>query len=153
MWEWHALGHIPLRDSYAAIPHTTPPLGLRPRQLDRPRARPASCSPRPQHLDGLRRRLHTGALIWRIGGKRSPQRPGPGPHFHFQHDAGWQPGGLVSVFDNGSSPPEEKQSRGLLLAPTRGPDSVTLVKQFTNPNATLLASSQGDLLRCRAATG
>ena len=23
MWEWHALGHIPLRDSYAPMPHTS----------------------------------------------------------------------------------------------------------------------------------
>jgi hypothetical protein len=52
----------------------------------------------------------------------------------------------VSVFDNGSSPAEEKQSRGLLLDPNTASHTVTLVKQFTNPDATLLASSQGDLL-------
>ena len=71
---------------------------------------------------------------------------GPGTHFYWQHDAHWQPGGLVSVFDNGSDPAEEKQSRGLLLDPNTATHTVTLVKQFTNPNATLLASSQGDLL-------
>jgi hypothetical protein len=43
-------------------------------------------------------------------------------------------------------PAEEKQSRGLLLDPNTAAHTVTLVKQFTNPDATLLASSQGDLL-------
>lgn len=50
----------------------------------------------------------------------------------------------MSVFDNGSNPAEEKQSRGLLLNPNTATRTVTLAKQFTNPNATLLASSQGN---------
>ena len=50
------------------------------------------------------------------------------------------------MFDNGSSPAQEKQSRGLVLDPNPTAGMVTLVKQFTNPHATLLASSQGDLL-------
>jgi hypothetical protein len=90
--------------------------------------------------------MHTGGFLWRIGGKYSSFKRGPGTKFYWQHDAAWQPGGLVSVFDNGSTPPEEKQSRGLLLDPNTTTKTVTLVKQFTNPNTTLLASSQGDLL-------
>ena len=57
-----------------------------------------------------------------------------------------EPGGLISVFDNGSDPPKEKQSRGLLLDPNTSNHTVTLVKQFTNPSKTLLAESQGNLL-------
>jgi outer membrane biosynthesis protein TonB len=53
---------------------------------------------------------------------------------------------LISVFDNGSDPPKEKQSRGLLLDPNTSNHTVTLVKQFTNPTKTLLAESQGNLL-------
>ncbi len=64
-------------------------------------------------------------------------------NFYWQHDAEFQPGGLISVFDNGSDPPKEKQSRGLLLAPTSPPTRSTL-KQFTNPTKTLLAESQGN---------
>jgi hypothetical protein len=90
--------------------------------------------------------MHTGAFIWRIGGKFPGFKRGPGTLFYWQHDARWEAGGLVSVFDNGSSPAEEKQSRGLLLDPNTKTGTVTLVKQFTNPDATLLASSQGDLL-------
>ena len=49
------------------------------------------------------------------------------------------------MFDNGSDPPKEKQSRGLLLDPNIADHTVTLVKQFTNPTKTLLAESQGNL--------
>ena len=61
--------------------------------------------------------LHSGAIRWRLGGSHSSFKLGAGTRFYWQHDAEWQPGGLISVFDNGSDPPKEKQSRGLLLDP------------------------------------
>ena len=145
MWEWHAFGHIPLRDSYAPMPHTT---------VNWDYVHINAIDPGPDGLLLSARNtwtiydvnMHTGAFIWRIGGRYSSFRRGPGTFFYWQHDARWQPGGLVSLFDNGSSPPREKQTRGLLIDPNTSTKEVTLVKQFTNPNETLLASSQGDLL-------
>ena len=146
MWEWHAFGHIPLRDSYAPMPHTS---------LNWDYVHVNSIDPGTNGDVLLSARntwtiydvnIHTGAFIWRIGGKYPSFKRASGTFFYWQHDARWQPGGLVSVFDNGSSPAEEKQSRGLLLDPNTASHTVTLVKQFTNPDATLLASSQGDLL-------
>jgi Arylsulfotransferase (ASST) len=145
MWEWHAMGHIPLRDSYAPVPKTT---------LNWDYVHVNSIDPGPAGLLLSARNtwaiydvnMHTGAFLWRIGGKYSSFKRGPGAVFYWQHDAAWQPGGLVSVFDNGSDPAKEKQSRGLLLDPNTTTKTVTLVKQFTNPSAKLLASSQGDLL-------
>ncbi len=146
MWEWHALGHIPLRDSYAKMPHTS---------VNWDYVHVNSIDPGTDGNVLLSARgtwtiydvsIHTGAFIWRIGGKYPSFKRGLGTFFYWQHDARWQPGGLVSVFDNGSDPAHEKQSRGLLLDPNTAAHTVTLVKQFTNPNATLLASSQGDLL-------
>jgi hypothetical protein len=90
--------------------------------------------------------LHSGAISWRLGGSHSSFRLESGTRFYWQHDAEFQPGGLISVFDNGSDPPKEKQSRGLLLAPNLANHTVTLVKQFVNPSRTLLASSQGNTL-------
>ena len=146
MWEWHALGHIPLRDSYAAMPHTS-------NNWDYVHINSIDPGSSGQLLLSSRStwaifdvNIHTGGFIWRIGGKHPSFKRGPGTHFYWQHDAEWQPGGLVSVFDNGSDPPEEKQSRGLLLDPNTATHTVTLVKQFTNPNKTLLASSQGNTL-------
>jgi Arylsulfotransferase (ASST) len=146
MWEWHALGHIPLRDSYSAMPHTS---------VNWDYVHVNSIDPGTDGNVLLSARgtwtvydvnIHTGAFIWRIGGKYPSFKRAPGTFFYWQHDARWQPGGLVSVFDNGSDPAHEKQSRGLLLDPNTATHTVTLVKQFTNPNAALLASSQGDML-------
>jgi hypothetical protein len=88
----------------------------------------------------------SGAVLWRLGGAKSSFRMGAGTRFYWQHDAEFQPDGLISVFDNGSDPPKEKQSRGLLLDANLGSHEVTLVRQFTNPTHTLLASSQGNTL-------
>ena len=49
------------------------------------------------------------------------------------------------MFDNGSDPPKEKQSRGLLLAPDPAAHTVRLVKALVNPYKVLLASSQGSM--------
>jgi hypothetical protein len=145
MWEWHALGHIPLRDSYAPPPHNaTPWYYAHVNSIDPSRAGKLLVSARNTwtiyEID-----LHSGKVVWRIGGKHPSFRVGHGAAFHYQHDAAWQPGGLVSVFDNGGA--EEKQSRGLLLDPSTAAGRVTLVRQFIDPDATLLSDSQGDLLR------
>jgi hypothetical protein len=146
MWEWHALGHIPLRDSYSTMPrHTTNNWDyVHINSIDPGSSNDLLLSSRNTwtlfDVD-----LHTGAINWRLGGKFSSFKRGPGAVFYFQHDAEWQPGGLISVFDNGGSPDKEKQSRGLLLAPHLATHTVSLAKAFTNPTKTLLATSQGDL--------
>ena len=144
MWEWHAMGHIAMKDSYSPIPHTTNWDWVHINSID-PGGPGVLLSSRNTwtiyDVDP-----HTGAILWRIGGKVSSFKIGAGASFYYQHDAQWLPGGQVSVFDNGSSPPHETQSRGLVLDPNPKTHTVTLVKAFTNPSATLLASSQGDLL-------
>src|SRR5262249_32995526 len=64
---------------------------------------------------------HTGRVLWRLGGKRSDFKLGPGARFEWQHDVREHDGGLVTVFDNAAAPQEEQESRALLLAPdTKG---------------------------------
>jgi Arylsulfotransferase (ASST) len=58
----------------------------------------------------------TGRVLWRLGGKRSDFAMGPGARFYWQHDVRHHADGIVSVFDNASSPPKEPQSRALLIA-------------------------------------
>ena len=156
MWEWHALGHVALSESNNPAPKASYPWDY---------VHINSISPGPSSGTGtgadqpgqvlLSSRstwtlydvnMHTGAIDWRLGGNHSSFKLGSGTRFYWQHDAEWQPGGLISVFDNGSDPPKEKQSRGLLLDPNTSSRSVTLVKQFTNPYKTLLAESQGNTL-------
>ena len=144
MWEWHALGHVPIGESHNPAPKSPYPWDY---------VHINSISPGPTGDVLLSSRstwtmydvdLHSGNVRWRLGGDNSSFKLGPGTRTYWQHDAEWQPGGLISVFDNGSDPPEEKQSRGLLLDPSLATHTVTLVKQFVNPTKTLLASSQGN---------
>lgn len=55
----------------------------------------------------------TGAVMWRLGGKRSDFELAQGARFGWQHDARSHDGGrVVSIFDNGTG----AHSRGLVLA-------------------------------------
>ncbi len=150
MWEWHALGHIPIGESNQPVPANNYPWDY---------VHINSIDPGPTGDVLLSSRntwalydvdLHSGGFHWRIGGKRSTFKLGPGTRFYWQHDAEFQPGGLISVFDNGSNPPKEKQSRGLLLALDPKTRTVTLAKRFFNPAKTLLASSQGNVVNLSA---
>jgi hypothetical protein len=143
MWEWHALGHIALSESHNPVPHSYP--------WDYAHLNSADPGPAGDVLVSVRNTwtlydidLRTGAVRWRLGGSHSSFKAGAGTHFYWQHDAEFQPGGLISLFDNGSSPPKEKQSRGLLLAPDTASHTVRLVKALVNPRQTLLAESQGN---------
>jgi arylsulfotransferase ASST len=145
MWEWHTLGHIPLSESHNPVPRSYP--------WDYAHLNSADPGAAGDVLVSVRNTwtlydvdLRSGAIRWRLGGSHSSFKPGSGTRFYWQHDAELQPGGLISVFDNGSDPPKEKQSRGLLLSADTATHTVSLVKQFVNPARTLLAESQGNAL-------
>ncbi|MGA9875729.1 MAG: arylsulfotransferase family protein [Solirubrobacteraceae bacterium] len=147
MWEWHALGHIALHDSYNTVPKTDYPWDyIHVNSIDPGASGDVLISARNSwalyDID-----IKTGAFNWEIGGPHSTFKQGPGTKTYWQHDAEWQPGGLISVFDNGSTPPKEKQSRGLLLRPDYTTKTVSLVKAFVNPTKTLLAPAQGNTLK------
>ena len=143
MWEWHALGHIPASDSFNPAPHSSYPWDyVHINSIDPGGQGDVLLSFRNTwSLDDVD--IHSGGFRWRIGGVHSSFKLGPGVKFYWQHDAAFQAGGTISLFDNGSNPPKERQSRGLLLRPDFASHTVTLVQQFANPSRTLLASSQG----------
>ena len=146
MWEWHALGHVPIGESFNAVPKIAYPWDyIHINSADPGSSGDVLLSARNMwtlyDVD-----LQSGSIRWRLGGRHSSFKLGPGVPFYWQHDAEFQPGGLISVFDNGSDPPKEKQSRGLLLSVNGPGHSVSLVKAFANPTKTLLASSQGNTL-------
>ncbi len=146
MWEWHALGHIPLAYSKNPAPHTSYP-------WDAYHLNSVAPDGNGNLLISVRNTwtlydlsIHTGGFAWQFGdGSRSSFKLGSGVRFYWQHDARWQPGGLISVFDNGSTPPKEKQSSGLLLRPEESQHRVSLVKRFINSSRMLLAGSQGSV--------
>lgn len=88
----------------------------------------------------------TGAVLWRLGGKRSNFSFGPNAQFAWQHDVLAQPGGLISVFDNGAGVfVTEKQSRGLVLRPDLSTHHVDLALQFLHPGGPILARALGNV--------
>ncbi len=146
MWEWHADGHVPLSESNNPVPKASYPWDyVHINSVDPGTSGDLLLSSRNTwtiyDVD-----LRTGAIRWRLGGSHSSFKGPSSTRFYWQHDAEFQPGGVISVFDNAANPPKEKQSRGLLLSLNQGNHTVSLVKAFTNPTRTLLASSQGNTL-------
>jgi len=86
----------------------------------------------------------SGQVRWRLGGQRSDFTVEPGAAFHWQHDVRMPQPDLLTVFDNGSSPPEEAQSRALLLNLDTAAMRVTLRHAYTAPGD-LLVDNQGSV--------
>ena len=89
----------------------------------------------------------SGDVMWRLGGKRSDFAMGSGTEFSWQHDARRRPDGSITLFDdgsNGSKPPTEAQSRGLVLDVSESNHTVTL-RQAYNHVFGILANSQGSM--------
>jgi hypothetical protein len=89
----------------------------------------------------------TGAVIWKLGGKHSSFRMGPGTAFAFQHDVRIQARNdeFVTVFDDGAGPPNvQSESRGLGLSLNLTRKTATLAFQ-RHHSPPLLAEFEGNL--------
>ena len=86
----------------------------------------------------------SGQIIWRLGGKKSNFKAGPGTRTAWQHDPRELPDGLISLFDNGSSPTVHPQSRGIVLSLNGQTGTATLVAEFVHTPA-LVVESQGNV--------
>jgi hypothetical protein len=85
----------------------------------------------------------TGKVLWRLGGKKSDYKLGPGVRFAWQHDARRQPNGTITIFDNGAAPPVEKFSRVLVIRLNDQTKRATLVRSYRHPKK-LLAPFEGN---------
>jgi len=86
----------------------------------------------------------TGQIAWRLGGRHSSFRMGPGTGTAWQHDPRELANGSFSIFDNGASPKVHGQSRGIVLSLDAQNRTATLLSQITH-TPPLLAESQGNL--------
>jgi hypothetical protein len=116
LFEWHSLDHVALNESYVPPPkvnnHLFDFFHANSVGMDRDHnlvisARNTSAAYKVNH--------QTGAVMWRLGGKRSSFRMQSGTKFAFQHDVRVQGDGTISLFDDGAQPPVHKQSRALRL--------------------------------------
>jgi hypothetical protein len=143
IWEWHALGHVPVSESH--LPYA---LGQRYdyfhlnsiQQLSDGNVLISARNTWGVYLINKK----TGKITWRLGGKRSNFKMGPGTNFEWQHDATMQGSGLMTVFDDANSPKEESQSRGLEIRISTKNHTATLVHQYLHSPSTL-ASTQGSV--------
>ncbi|HEX8628951.1 MAG TPA: arylsulfotransferase family protein, partial [Catenuloplanes sp.] len=90
----------------------------------------------------------TGAVLWRLGGKRSDFAIGERAAFSWQHDIRRRRDGTYGLFDNVAGIPAlattGSQSRGLVLRLDEAARTATFVREFLHPNK-LLGPSQGGL--------
>jgi hypothetical protein len=146
MWEWHSLGHIAPSESYSKLPSTpTTPydyLHLNSLTVD---------SHGKLLISGRNTwalyeiSLRTGAVAWRLGGKHSSFKLGPGVEFAYQHNASWLPGGDISLFDDEGAPPVAPPSRGEIVKLNDKTQSATLAGTLVRSSGPLATASQGNV--------
>jgi Arylsulfotransferase (ASST) len=137
--EWHSLDHIPLLESYAPVTADWDFFHIN--SVDFDSDGELLVSSRSTHT--VYKIDHSGAIVWRLGGKHSDFKMGAGSEFAWQHDVRSQPDGTFTVFDNGATPAVEKLSRGLILDLDEQAMTATLLRQYTHPK--ILAGSQGSV--------
>jgi hypothetical protein len=146
MWEWHADGHVALTDSYNEKPTsaTTPWdfFHVNSISLDPDGDENLLISSRNTWA-GYELDKHTGQILWRLGGKRSSFRMGPGTGTAWQHDIRWQPDGTISIFDDGDFPKVHSQSRAIRERINWRTRTVSLVSRYVR-SPPLLTGSQGN---------
>jgi len=143
LFEWHALGHIALSESYAKRREKAPFDYFHVNSVELGRDGNLLISARnTDAIYEIDRR--TGAIIWRLGGRRSDFALGRGTRFAWQHDARWRSPATISLFDDGAAPAVKKQSRALLLHVGLARRKVTLLHAYAHPRH-LLATSQGNM--------
>ena len=146
MLEWHALGHIPLSASYVKPqPWTTAVWDwFHVNSIDLEANQNILISAR--NTWSVYQIGHTfGEVLWALGGKSSSFKLGPNVRFAWQHDATRLRDGSVQIFDNESTPPIAKTSRGIDIGLNFHTHTATLLHQWVDPQQTVLSPSQGDV--------
>jgi hypothetical protein len=87
----------------------------------------------------------TGAVRWRLGGKRSDFTFEDGAAFAYQHDVRRRADGAITLFDNGASqaPQPGKASRALALELDEASHTARVADEWVHPER-LLSETQGN---------
>jgi hypothetical protein len=148
VWEWHALGHVPLTDSYLGKPERGKPYDYF--HLNSIQVLPGGnllvSSRSTWAVYSINQR--TGRINWEVGGKHSSVRMGPGTSFAWQHHALLHRGGLLTVFDNGVGPrhlgPRKSEGQSRALAIRLSGRRATLVHAYQQ-KPPVIAGAQGSV--------
>ncbi|WP_205718576.1 arylsulfotransferase family protein [Actinomadura sp. WMMA1423] len=140
LWRWSSLAHVGLAESYGA-PHRANGRSI----YDYAHLNSVDEGPDGSLLISARNTSaiykldrRTGRIVWRLGGRRSTFRLGPGVRLSGQHDAVWAGRNLIRVFENGTispwkGPSDERESRVLWVRIDPVRKTASLVRQVIHP--------------------
>jgi hypothetical protein len=145
LFEWHSLDHVGLDESHAPV-STSPTVAW-----DYFHLNAVSVDEDGNLLIDARNtwtayRLdrHTGAVIWRLGGKKTDFALGPNVAFAWEHNpTAVDDHGLIRIFDNEASPTILPYSRVIWVRHDDRNKTATLERWFKHPDG-LSAGSQGN---------
>ena len=149
LFQWDSLDHVPLGDTYERVPpaHTRNPFDyfhVDSVALDRD----GNLIVSGRNTWGVYKVSHaTGSVIWRLGGKQSSFKMGPGTSFAFQHDVRVQAQNdeYLTLFDDGAGPPSvHSQSRAVGLSLNLARMTARLADQREH-SPSLLAEFEGNV--------
>jgi hypothetical protein len=135
MFEWHALDHIPISESYfntKSKGYVFDPYHLNSIAIDHDGNLIVSMR---NTWAVYKLNVLTGAVIWTLGSNKSTFKRGAGASTVFQHDAIVQSDGSVTMFDDGGGPPTVRAGRAIRLSLNTAKDTATLVKQYQHSPA------------------
>jgi hypothetical protein len=144
LFEWHSIDHVGLDESYADRPRkpSVPYDYFHVNSIAVDTDGNLLVSARNTHAV-YKIDTRSGAIIWRLGGKRSDFTLGPGARFAWQHDARRLPDGTISLFDNEAAPQVGRQSRVIVLRLDLKQKRAVLVRSLVH-RPPLLAVDQGN---------
>ena len=143
VWEWHSADHVPVSEGVTPPKETKPHDYFHVNSVDERSGGRLLLSARNMHaIYEIDKR--TGRVLWRLGGRRSDFRMGPGARLHFQHDAVWLSPDTISLFDNEATPATAEESRGLVLRLDARRRTARVVRQYRHPEK-LLSIAEGNL--------
>lgn len=143
LFEWRSDEHVPLADSYKALPRGSTPydyIHLNSIAVDA-----------DGHLVVSARNTWavykidrgSGDVRWRMGGKSSDFELAERAVFAWQHHAVPHGDGRMTIFDNQAAPANAEQSRGLVLDVDEQARTATHVAEYTHPGEPILAGALG----------
>jgi Arylsulfotransferase (ASST) len=141
LWEWHALGHIPVDASYTKYGKN--------QFYDYFHLNSIQQLPNGNLLISARNTWavyeisrKTGRVLWTLGGKSSSFKMSPGTNFEWQHDARLN-GQTLSLLDDAADPQVESQSSAKYLNVDTAAKTVSLLRRFTHTPPVLASASGG----------
>jgi len=143
MFEWHSLGNVGVNESYDRAGRGA---------FDYFHANSIDLEPDGNLLVSARNThavyevdRRSGAVLWRLGGKRSSFAMTGGTRFVAQHHALRAPDGSITIFDNGSPPATGRPARGIDLKVDEAARTAQLAHSYTHARPRLVSASQGSM--------